>query len=294
MELSNMNKLALRNACKARHISYGGMTNDDMRAALQAAVDAELAAVQAEQEAAFNAEQLELATQAAELEAQNNRIAAFLQGDRHLETSEGEYGFWTQTEDGPVWTRVDIASLGLYGLGGDEDTARCPHCGTNHMHNGYQTAESLSGDKVQHGLRAEYVCLGCNGEWGPAVVVAPKPASTKTVKAGTGLKIQVNRIERNGIKQPSIGGACRSVWDACTEMQALNPATPLKVKQVKDHAVTMGWNENNAVIEFYRWKKWAAPTLAEVQADADADAEASRAAVAPEAPAAEVEAPAEA
>jgi hypothetical protein len=147
MELSTMNKVALRNACKTARISYGGMNNDAMRDALQAHYD-------------------------------------------------------TLTE----------ATL---------DT--------------------------------------------PAVQDARKPATTKEVK-GTGLKIQADRIKRNGIKQPSIGGACRSVWDACAKMQALDPATPLKVKQVKAHAVTMGWNENNAVIEFYRWKKWAAPTVEEVLA----------------------------
>jgi hypothetical protein len=32
----------------------------------------------------------------------------------------------------------------------------------------------------------------------------------------------------------------------------------------------MGWNENNAVIEFYRWKKWSAPTMEETLAPATA------------------------
>jgi hypothetical protein len=152
MELSGMNKVALRNACKTARISYGGMNNDAMRDAL---------------------------------EAHYNTLA---------ET----------TLDNPA----------------AQDTP-------------------------------------------PAVQDTPKPATTKEVK-GTGLKIQTDRIERNGIKQPSIGGACRNVWDACSEMQALDPATPLKVKQVKTHAATMGWNESNAVIEFYRWKKWSAPTMEEV------------------------------
>ncbi len=211
MELSGMNKVALRDACKAARISYGGMNNDAMRDALQA----------------------------------------------HYDTlAEATLGT----------PAVDIALLGLYGLGGNEDEARCPHCGVNHMGNGYQTAESLTGDGVKHKLKAEYICLACNGEWGPAVQDTAKPTA-KAVK-GTGLKIQTDRIERNGIKQPSTGGACRSVWDACSEMQALDPATPLKVKQVKAHAATMGWNENNAVIEFYRWKKWSAPTVEEMLAPA--------------------------
>jgi hypothetical protein len=158
MELSNMNKVALRNACKTARISYGGMNNDAMRDALQA----------------------------------------------HYDTLAGEPLDTPTVQDAPP--------------------------------------------AVQD-----------------APYTAPKPATTKEVK-GTGLKIQADRVERNGIKQPSIGGACRSVWDACTEMQALDPAAPLKVKQVKAHAVTMGWNENNAVIEFYRWKKWSAPTVEEMLA----------------------------
>lgn len=267
MELANLNTTQLRNACKANRISYGGMSNDGMRAALQAAVDAQLAAVAAEQEAAVNA----VAAAAQEVAyagmVARDRLATFLESDRSLERNEDETGFWTQTDEGPVWTRVDIASLGLYGCGGDEDGARCPHCGTNHMQNGYQTAESLSGDNVKHGLKAEYVCLGCGGEWGPQVS-APKPAPVASKPTGTGLKIQKDRLERNGIKQPSLGGACRSVWDACAEMQIHLAAgqVQLKVAHVKEHAKTMEWNINNAVIEFYRWKKWAAPTPAELEA----------------------------
>jgi hypothetical protein len=122
----------------------------------------------------------------------------------------------------------------------------------------------MNNDAMRDALQAHYDTPAVQ-DAPPAVQDTAKPATTKEVK-GTGLKIQADRVERNGIKQPSIGGACRSVWDACTEMQALDPATPLKVKQVKTHAVTMGWNENNAVIEFYRWKKWSAPTVEEMLA----------------------------
>lgn len=237
MDFASMNKTALRAACKEARISYGGMSNDQMRAALEAKHLEALAALAGEQAA---------------LDARN----------------------------------AHLASLGEFGEGTNEEDAACPHCGINHVANGMCTRDDEVANKPgvtchMEGMNEKYECLGCLGRWGDVAEPYSKPTrapSTKEIK-GTGLKIQKDRVERNGIKQPSVGGACRSVWDACTEMQALTPDVPLAVKQVKAHAVTMGWNENNAVIEFYRWRKWAAPTQAELEA-AEAPAEA-----APEAPA---------
>lgn len=226
MDYASMNKTALRAACKDARISYGGMSNEQMRAALQ--TNAHILATDAEREAA--------------------QIAA-----------RAEY----------------LASLGRFGEGETEEDAVCPHCGINHVDNGMTTPDDTGAntDKTLHQLgtqHAEFACMGCGGEWGAVrePYVAQKRAPVQN--PGTGLKIQKDRVERNGIKQPSVGGACRSVWDACSEMQALAPDVPLAVKQVKAHAVTMGWNENNAVIEFYRWRKWVAPTQAELAAVAPA------------------------
>jgi len=162
-----------------------------------------------------------------------------------------------------------LAGLGKYGEG-EEGAAVCPHCGIDHTDNGFTTPDDVGAndkqDRTLHQLgqqHAEFACMGCGGEWGP--VREPYVAPTKQRKPKpetTGLKIQKDRVERNGIKQPSLGGLCRAVWDACADMQALQD-TPLAVKQVKEHAATVGWNVNNAVIEFYRWKKWAAPTAEE-------------------------------
>jgi hypothetical protein len=98
-----------------------------------------------------------------------------------------------------------------------------------------------------------------------------KPKTTSSRATGTGLKIEKDRVLRNGIKQPSAGGACRAVWDACSAMQLAAGETPITVKQVKEHAATQGWNVNNATIEFYRWKKWAAPTAEELAGAAPAE-----------------------
>ncbi len=167
---------------------------------------------------------------------------------------------------------LDLSTLGEFGMGSNAETAACPHCGINHTDNGMLRADDFAPNSNftlhQLGLQhAEFSCMGCNGEWGPVREPYVVPESKAR---GKGLRIQKDRVERNGIKQPSLGGACRSVWDACTEMQALDPTKPLAVKQVKEHAVTMGWNANNAVIEFYRWKKWSAPTPAELEAVAPA------------------------
>lgn len=78
------------------------------------------------------------------------------------------------------------------------------------------------------------------------------PASAKSTS--TGLKIEKNREERNGIKRPSVGGTCRAVWDAMDEMVASgkNPSA----KDVKALVEERGWNPNNASIEFYQWRKF--------------------------------------
>ncbi len=78
------------------------------------------------------------------------------------------------------------------------------------------------------------------------------PASAKSTS--TGLKIEKDREERNGIKKPSVGGTCRAVWDAMDAMVASgkNPTA----KDVKALAEERGWNPNNASIEFYQWRKF--------------------------------------
>ncbi len=89
---------------------------------------------------------------------------------------------------------------------------------------------------------------------------APQPPQQNTPAAPTparatraGLKIESNREERHGVKRPSAGGVCRAVWDFCDELQAAGGAT---AKQVREAAPSRGWNPNNAMIEFYQWRKF--------------------------------------
>lgn len=78
------------------------------------------------------------------------------------------------------------------------------------------------------------------------------PAAAK--RTSSGLKIEKEREERNGIKKPSVGGQCRAVWDALDDMVAAG--TQPTAKQVKELAEERGWNPNNASIEFYQWRKF--------------------------------------
>lgn len=82
---------------------------------------------------------------------------------------------------------------------------------------------------------------------------APQPESTASI--GTGLKIEKDRVEQNGIKRPSIGGKCRAIWDALDEYRAETGELPTS-KTVRELAADSGWNPNNASIEYYQWRKF--------------------------------------
>ena len=81
--------------------------------------------------------------------------------------------------------------------------------------------------------------------------VKPKAELQKT----SGLVIEKDRPEQNGVKRPSAGGLCRAVWDACWLHQEKTGEVPT-AKQVKEIAVAQGWNPNNASIEYYQWRKY--------------------------------------
>jgi hypothetical protein len=85
----------------------------------------------------------------------------------------------------------------------------------------------------------------------PAASAAQAPATPE----GSGLKIEKDRPEQNGIKRPSIGGKCRAVWDACDAFAQEHGDDPA-AKDVKAMAEANGWNPNNASIEFYQWRKY--------------------------------------
>lgn len=108
---------------------------------------------------------------------------------------------------------------------------------------------------------------------GTVTVQEPAAPAPKAEPKTTGLIIEKNRPEQNGVKRPSAGGLCRAVWDACWAHQAAT-GTPPTAKEVKAIAETNGWNTNNASIEYYQWRKFngitgrvakSAPAQAEVE-----------------------------
>jgi hypothetical protein len=137
----------------------------------------------------------------------------------------------------------------------------CPGCGI-HLDNGVlcHTDESITEEGMGSGksyhqageMTTQYECLGCGHAFGEAL--EPYVAPAAPVHTGTGLKIEKDRVEQNGIKRPSVGGKCRAIWDYLDALVAAQ-ITPT-AKQVKEDSVTHGWNPNNASIEFYQWRKF--------------------------------------
>jgi len=73
----------------------------------------------------------------------------------------------------------------------------------------------------------------------PVTTVKDKPAPAKT-----------ERVKQNGVTRPKAGGLCAAVW---AWLDAHPGAT---AKQVREAAPEQDWNVNNAVCEFYAWRKF--------------------------------------
>lgn len=130
----------------------------------------------------------------------------------------------------------------------------CPSCGI-HLSNGLLHVDDCAAntDKTYRELRdenfakGEWNCMGCGHHFGAIPEFPAEP--------GTGLKIEKDRPEQNGIKRPSIGGKCRAIWDALDAYREETGELPTS-KVVKELAADEGWNPNNASIEFYQWRKF--------------------------------------
>ena len=158
-----------------------------------------------------------------------------------------------------VYSEDDLAAMGREGADG-----KCPHCGINHLENGYLdtvTALDLADGDPNLAIKAqthEFSCSGCIGEWGkPVSLQTYRDLATKhTAPKTKGISIQKDREERNGIKRPSHGGACAAVWDYCDEFVAANDGKLPMPKDMKAWAASTGHNANNVVIEMYQWRKF--------------------------------------
>lgn len=82
-------------------------------------------------------------------------------------------------------------------------------------------------------------------------VRSPKePLKPQSKLPATSQAVRSPREERNGVKRPGSGGKCAAVWDY------LDLYPTATAKEVREIAGSMGWNLNNASIEFYQWRKF--------------------------------------
>lgn len=79
-------------------------------------------------------------------------------------------------------TNTDLTTLDMTGLNG-----KCPHCGIDHICNGAYEHDPANGYKCDEFI---YCCMGCGGEWGPAVR-GKRKGTTHAGKAGARNKISV-------------------------------------------------------------------------------------------------------
>lgn len=142
-----------------------------------------------------------------------------------------------------------------------------------------QPAESTSDDEPESAAPAGLLAGLCGLLAGTVTITPPAQPAPKAEPKTTGLIIEKNRPEQNGVKRPSAGGLCRAVWDACWAHQETTGLPPT-AKEVKGLAETNGWNPNNASIEYYQWRKFngitgrvakAAPAQAKVETKVEGD-----------------------
>lgn len=92
----------------------------------------------------------------------------------------------------------------------------------------------------------------------PAPKVVPLAHTQRAAAAtstGPKYRIEKDRATQNGITRPSAGTKCGDVWDFLDKAAKGNPAT-LTLASLKAVATDQGFNVTNAVIEFYRWRRF--------------------------------------
>lgn len=96
----------------------------------------------------------------------------------------------------------------------------------------------------------------------PVVITTPAPeAAAPAVPASAAAapvvlsgKTTPQRESRNGIRRPAPGGLCAAVWEALDQMHAAK--VEITAQAVRDLATAKAWNQSNASIEFYGWRRW--------------------------------------
>jgi hypothetical protein len=181
-----------------------------------------------------------------------------------LRTNDAEIAAAMPTEDEFEMTQEELSKQTVRPQSDDPAEGNCPSCGI-HLSNGllgpddeaigpggrsYNPPKTLwETGQLNH----QFHCMGCGHNWGE--VRAPYAAPVRAPRTRKGVSIEKDREERNGVKRPSLGGVCREVWDWLDERRAKVGQVPT-AKEVREASPAAGWNPNNAMIEFYQWRKF--------------------------------------
>lgn len=117
----------------------------------------------------------------------------------------------------------------------------------------YTKRENARRAGVAAGVPAELVEItvhksaeGVRFGWAKKEAAAPVIPTSKAKKE---VAPKVQRVEQNGVKRPG-PGKCLEVWEYLDQHGNMTP------KDLKPVAAEKGWNENNALIEMYGWRRF--------------------------------------
>lgn len=122
----------------------------------------------------------------------------------------------------------------------------------------YTKRENARRAGVAAGVPAELVEItvhknGGEVRFGWKAMEAPAPAAAEAVvttgKPKKEAAPKVERVEQNGVKRPG-PGKCLEVWEYLDQHGNMTP------KDLKPVAAEKCWNENNALIELYGWRRF--------------------------------------
>lgn len=77
---------------------------------------------------------------------------------------------------------------------------------------------------------------------------------TKVGGKGTGIKIQKDRAEQNGVVRPSEGGVCAAIWAEC-DARSADGSVPA-IKAMKEWATAKAIDLTTCTIQYYQWRKF--------------------------------------
>lgn len=160
--------------------------------------------------------------------------AGFEKDQYEIVEVDGQFGFKAieaETAEKPV------APIGAE-FEGDAHDYRCPHCGTD-LENGIGVhGHEVNGKTIKHD-QFEYVCLACNGEFGPAI-----PVKAEKAPKASGKSIEVKN--HSTIERPT-----KTVWHIADEMFAANPQ--VRRKDVIAECVNRGIAFYTARTQYQQW-----------------------------------------